>query len=576
MKRLRVHGAPRLKKSIRQRSRRPQLELLEDRCVPSNFTAGPLVQVSQGDPFADCTADDPSHQSGRLYPDSELEPRVSIDPNDPTHMVGVWQQDRWADGASRGVVAGVTFDGGQDWQEVIIPGLSRCSGGSTLRASDPWVSFSPDGGVYSVSLSVDGIPARSAVLVSKSNDGGLTWNDPITLIDDTDPRFFNDKETVTADPTDSNYAYVLWDRIGPGGRPEMFSRTTDGGQTWETPRPIFNGGRIDSHIVVLPDGTLVDLINGQGLFAMRSTDKGATWSSPVQIAVSQAVQVRDPDTGAPVRTSAGTILDGAVDPNNGNLYVVFEDARFSSGRHNGIAFTMSTDGGLTWSHPVQVNQTPTDIPSGDQQAFDPSVQVAADGTVGVTYYDFRFNDPQPGLLTDYWFVPGSPNDSGGIDWGNEVQLTDQSFDLEIAPNANGLFLGDYQGLGVAGNSFVAFFDQTHDTDPGSIFFRSIDPAGSAPGCGICSASQGATSLQGFIGIAQGNRTAFSVFDNIGVPMSSFSVSWSLFAIPVQRLAMPQVGAVIAASSTAHLDLFMADHSTGDDAIQREAEVVSIE
>jgi len=123
---------------------------------------------------------------------------------------------------------------------------------------------------------------------------------------------------------------------------------------------------------------------------------------------------------------------------------------------------------------------------------------------------------------------------------------------------------------------VAFFDQTHDTDPGSIFFRSIDPAGSAPGCGICSASQGATSLQGFIGIAQGNRTAFSVFDNIGVPMSSFSVSWSLFAIPVQRLAMPQVGAVIAASSTAHLDLFMADHSTGDDAIQREAEVVSIE
>src|SRR6516164_4750835 len=148
MKRLRVHGAPRLKKSIRQRSRRPQLELLEDRCVPSNFTAGPLVQVSQGDPFADCTADDPSHQSGRLYPDSELEPRVSIDPNDPTHMVGVWQQDRWSDGAARGLVAGVTFDGGQDWQEVVIPGLSRCSGGSTLRASDPWVSFSPDGGVY--------------------------------------------------------------------------------------------------------------------------------------------------------------------------------------------------------------------------------------------------------------------------------------------------------------------------------------------------------------------------------------------------------------------------------------------
>ena len=52
-----------------------------------------------------------------------------------------------------------------------------------------------------------------------------------------------------------------------------------------------------------------------------------------------------------------------------------------------------------------MNQTPTTIPIGNQQAFTPSVDVAADGTVAVTYYDFRNNTPTPATLpTDYFVV----------------------------------------------------------------------------------------------------------------------------------------------------------------------------
>jgi hypothetical protein len=54
--------------------------------------------------------------------------------------------------------------------------------------------------------------------------------------------------------------------------------------------------------------------------------------------------------------------------------------------------------GLTWSPKIQINRVPA------TQAFTPSVAVAADGTVGVTYYDFRNNTDTPGLPTDYWFV----------------------------------------------------------------------------------------------------------------------------------------------------------------------------
>jgi hypothetical protein len=96
----------------------------------------------------------------------------------------------------------------------------------------------------------------------------------------------------------------------------------------------------------------------------------------------------------------------------------------------------------------------------------------------VTYYDFRFNDPSPGLATDYWFVRGDPHGQGGLtnpaNWGDELRLTDSSFDMEKAPNVSGPFVGDYQGLAAVGNGFLALFAQPHGTDPDSIFSRRIE------------------------------------------------------------------------------------------------------
>src|SRR5262249_2746158 len=153
--------------------------------------------------------------------------------------------------------------------------------------------------------------------------------------------------------------------------------------------------------------------------------------------------------------------------------------------HSSIAFSMSTDGGLTWSAPIQVNKTPTNIPAGDQQAWLPSVKVAGDGTVAVTYYDFRNNDAGPGLPTDYWAVFGKPTTPTALtnpgNCGNELRLTGLSFDLEKAlflgegDPVPGLFLGDYEGLKAVGNDFVATFcvAGVSPTDPKSVFFRRI-------------------------------------------------------------------------------------------------------
>lgn len=469
----------------------------------SAYTPGPLVQVSDTSPFADCTAD--SGQSGTNYLNSEVEPWVSASPANPQNIAGSWQQDRWSDGGARGLVAGVSQDGGQTWQEVVIPGLTLCSGGTYQRASDPWLSFAPNGDLYHISLVFNSNDPRNGVVVNKSTDGGLSWSAPVTLIEDTDPTVFNDKESLTADPNDASYVYAVWDRLDgltPGGGiperlignrgPTYFSRTTDGGQTWEPARPIYDPGRNDqtigNQIVVLPSGTVLNFFAEYRtarlwprLAFIRSTDHGATWFPDryaPRVASMRAVPVRDPETGDPVRTGGG-LLDVAVDAQSGALYAVWEDARFSGYAYNSIALAMSTDGGNTWSAPIKINQTPTDIPPGNQQAFTPAVHVAADGTVGVTYYDFRNNDGGPDLKTDYFAAHCHPTTMDACadpaNWDVEQRLTDAPFDMRQAPVAGGFFVGDYEGLDAVGDDFGAFFSQTEADDPASVFFRRFGP-----------------------------------------------------------------------------------------------------
>ena len=78
------------------------------------------------------------------------------------------------------------------------------------------------------------------------------------------------------------------------------------------------------------------------------------------------------------------------------------DLRFDGGisltDHDNIAFSMSTDGGRTWSAAIKVNQTPTTEPNYDQQAFTPAVHVADDGTVVL---DFNQAYSPPCAFTDF-------------------------------------------------------------------------------------------------------------------------------------------------------------------------------
>lgn len=425
--------------------------------------------------------------AGTVYIDAEVEPYLAADPLDSNHLVGVWQQDRWSNGSARGLLTGVSFDGGATWTRVQVP-FSECSGGNAQnggnyqRATDPWVTFGPGGTVYQVALSTSGesfaAGSTNAILASRSTDGGRTWTNPATVILDTNP-FFNDKEAITADPNDARFAYVVWDRLDSTGHgTSYFARTTDGGVTWEPARAIYDPGAqastISNLVRVLPNGTLVNLFaqlsgnasQGQ-VMVIRSTDRGATWSGSIRVASLMPLGARDPTTGQAIRD--GSIVPSMAVAPDGTLYVVWQDARFTGAR-DAIAISRSADGGLTWSEPRRVNSDPA------VTAFIPQVHVRADGTIGVTYFDLRSDTADAAtLLTDYWLA----RSVDGVSWA-ETRVAGP-FDLATAPQAGGAyFLGDYMGLVSSGTTFLPFYTRTTGTlDNRTDVFIARIPAGTA-------------------------------------------------------------------------------------------------
>lgn len=497
---------------------------------------GPAVAASGASPIAGCLGDQAN--SGINFVNSELEPWVAVNRTDGPdadgilgdNLIGAYQQDRWNNGGSRGVVTSSSLDGGLTWtvnpntKSSICTGGTAANGGNYERASDPWVDFSPNGTAYLMSLSVDTNPggfgtSPNAMLVMRSTDGGATWSDPVTLKRDENPNVLNDKNTLTADPNDSNFAYAVWDRlVSPPSEtpnpeafenalafrgPAWFSRTTNGGTSWETARLIFDPGTINqtigNQIVVLPDnaqfdGELVDAFDliqnfanrppgrGFSIAVIRSSDQGATWSKrAITVDRHNTFQglVVDPDDPNPAtrRVRTGDIIPQiTVDPNSGAIYVVFQDSRF--GPRSSIAFTQSLNGGLSWSQTIKINKTPTNINLGNQQAFNPVASVLDDGTIGVRYSDFRNNTPDIATLgTDEFIIhchPTTPSTCANpANWGDEVWTTDASYNMREAPFARGFFVGDYVGMDTDGSDFLPFWSQPFGGDPASTFVRRI-------------------------------------------------------------------------------------------------------
>jgi hypothetical protein len=193
---------------------------------------------------------------------------------------------------------------------------------------------------------------------------------------------------------------------------------------------------------VAPDGT-VHLVwagrRGAGrdlfVFHSRSLNGGQRWSSPRVVAVLGTVGVPD--------IRSGDILPSfTIDPVRGDLYVVWQDARWSG--VDQITLSYSRDAGRTWSTPALVSASPLDAAT-----FTTSVAVNRQGQVAVSYYSLE-NDPIRSYLVDRFL---RLSNDGGVSFGPAIRATRRTFDVRFAAQARGYFLGDYVGLAATRRQF---------------------------------------------------------------------------------------------------------------------------
>ena len=323
------------------------------------------------------------------------------------------------------------------------------------------MSFGPDGTAYQVSLSFNANDTtRTPFSRARSTDGGDTWSEPGTIIRDSGDRdssyAFNDKESVTADPTKRGYAYAVWDRFvtraEPRGQsieglinsrsfrePIWFSRTTDGGQTWEPARNIYDRSALERHDRQpdpggeerRPAGLLRRVLRPQELGrAARREHVG----HPLDGQGRDVVEAVDGDRSEPgdrrlrSRTPAGRSAPRAGCPRSRSIARAARST--PSGRTRAsAAWTRSRSRcPPTTATPGRCRSRSTRhraaATAADQQAFVAGVHVAANGTVAVTYYDFRNNDAGTGVPTDYWIVHCHADCTITSSWsGNENRLT---------------------------------------------------------------------------------------------------------------------------------------------------------
>lgn len=215
---------------------------------------------------------------------TEVEPHVLAN---GTTLVAAFQTGRIAPGGATAIGWATSTDSGTTWSHGFLPGLTVGNGdGPYSAASDPEVAYDAKHGVWMIgSLPISYSTETPAVVVSRSTDGGLTWNNPTSV----GPNVISsDKNWVVCDSYSASpyygNCYAEWDNPDNGDE-VMMSTSSDGGLTWGA--AIAPGGGffgIGGQPLVQPNGTVVVPIETSGISAFTSTNGGASWSAPVTVA----------------------------------------------------------------------------------------------------------------------------------------------------------------------------------------------------------------------------------------------------------------------------------------------------
>jgi hypothetical protein len=318
-----------------------------------------------------------------------------------------------------------SLDGGLTWhnQRVFTEGTFR---------SDPVLVPTVTGSVCYLSLLETYYDS-----IFRSFDSGADW----TLLQENATG--GDKQWFTIDNTFSpgrGNMYQAWSTAGNNWGERQFSRSIDGGRTWEYPiflpnYPIWGTLDVDDS-GDLYIGGLADTYDAY-FTCLKSTNakySNQTPSFPQVANVNLGGTLSYGATINPAGLSGQTFLavDRSNGPTRGNVYMAASVA-VNDANPLDFDFVRSTNGGLSWSTPIRLNE---DLRNRGAFHWFGTFGVAPNGRIDAFWLDNRANT----LATKSALYYRSSND-GGISWTKEVQVS-PSFDPTIGyPNQNKI--GDY-------------------------------------------------------------------------------------------------------------------------------------
>jgi hypothetical protein len=365
---------------------------------------------------------------------TEVEPHVLA--NGST-LVAAFQTGRIVDGGGTDIGWATSTNGGATWTHGFLPGLTKGEGGGPYdAASDPAVAYDAKHAVWMIaSLPISNTSQTPAVVVSRSTDGGLAWQDPVS-VDPTAPT--SDKNWIVCDSWSSSphygNCYMEWDN--PDSGEIMMSTSTDGGKTWSTAIGTVNHATgIGGQPLVQPNGTVVVPIETDYMSAFSSTNGGTTWSVPVAIGVIQTHTEAGGIRSGPLPSAA---VDGA-----GTVWVVWEDCRYRAQcTTNDLVYSTSSDG----THWTKVLRIPIDPVTSAVDHFIPGIGIdpATSGTgahIAIHYYYYPQTNCVVSSCKLYVGYISSPN--GGSTWSSPTRLAGAMKLSELPNSQNGLMVGDY-------------------------------------------------------------------------------------------------------------------------------------
>jgi hypothetical protein len=402
---------------------------------------------------------------------AQNETPIAFNPLNPDNLIT--GNNDWNYNDACGVNA--SFDGGKSWTPTLpngfVPGITKYTDDPTVPGTglydyggDPAVAFGPDGTAYFACFGYQATsPYGVVLLLSRSTDGGRTWlsgddTHPLTLVTAFQGNGKARGSTGQFPDHDAIYVardgtiYLTWAQFNGYGShsPVYVATSVDHGRTFSQPVAVTSGSvrsDQDQRVVTDPnDGTAyltfdnsVQGGKGTAMYVSVSHDRGASWSSPVQLGTFQNPVCLYPPycfniSGGQFR-GPGSYPSPALDPTRGRLYVAYTD--IVKGRAQ-ILLTWAPLGDITkWSAPAVVAPA-----AGDRINVEMSIEPVT-GRIDLMANDRSWTDNR---LFDVTYL-GSAD--GGITWTVQ-RVTRTSWDPSQygVPAGSGIspFIGDYDGI----------------------------------------------------------------------------------------------------------------------------------